>query len=457
MNAIDAGLGGTGEHHNTLAALNSICELISGAGGHTSNLSAWNEIAGIGLLDTSLFEFLWIAGNFDGDNLLSSLDTDVLTVTGKDFSTDYIPVTSAATFAIPDTATYKDADTDNFWHTGATILQKTVTQLITTDNNRTFVKYADEAPHHITAIGILKQSVTLNDAQKDRFSGFFWLWLYYFGVFNDYGHLKENRPVEEDPYCAAFRAVYDSWTTKPSEAVATAMDTMVRALVDGGVWAKLDCFELFAAHTNDAGESLKDWVNLSRTVAASSTPPTFTAYQGFLGVPASSTFINTGFIPSNGVQFAQNNNSIGIYNRTARAAGTSYNHGCYNNTGTKGVTLQPRSGAGNFIAYNNSATGGSQATTTSQGFLIARRDSSSSMDLWMSGVEVGADKAINTNARPTVAFYVNALNTDGTAGSFAIDEIACFFAGAYLTNAEIATITNAVEAYMDSNSKGIIA
>ena len=37
------------------------------------------------------------------------------------------------------------------------------------------------------------------------------------------------------------------------------------------------------------------------------------------------------------------------------------------------------------------------------------------------------------------------------------EEISLFFAGAYLDNTEIATLTNAVEAYMDSNSKGVIA
>jgi len=41
----------------------------------------------------SKFLFLW-TGSFDGDNLLSNLSSDVITVTDKDFATNKIPSTT---------------------------------------------------------------------------------------------------------------------------------------------------------------------------------------------------------------------------------------------------------------------------------------------------------------------------------------------------------------------------
>lgn len=417
------------------------------------NRAISNLASGLPAVTRNKLLFLW-TGDFSGDNLLSDLDTTVITVTGKDFTTSYIPATSAATFAIPDNATYKGADTDNFWHSGSTILQKTIAQMVGTDNSRTFFKYADEAPHHITAFAIAKADAVFDSVDQDNLSKFFWLWLYYFGTLNDYGHLKENRPVEEDPYCPQFRAVYDSWTNKPSDLVATAMDTMVRALVDSGVWSKLDAFQLYAVHSNAAGEALKDWATLARTITTTNSP-TFTAFQGFAGIIANSTRINTGFNGASSSLFTQNDNCIGVYNRLSRSANSSKVHGIQ--TAGNVLAFYLRSGGGNFIGHDNSLTGATAAVTGSTGFYIMRRDSSSQVDLWKNGSEIGANKTANSAARINQEMELLCLNNAGTRGSFSDEEISLFFAGAALSDAEITTLTNAFEAYMDSNSKGVIA
>ena len=60
-------------------------------------------------------------------------------------------------------------------------------------------------------------------------------------------------------YCPEYQAVYDAYTTKPSDAVAAIDNTMVVGLVSDGVWAKLDVVWVYAAHINAAGEALLDW------------------------------------------------------------------------------------------------------------------------------------------------------------------------------------------------------
>ena len=65
--------------------------------------------------------------------------------------------------------------------------------------------------------------------------------------------------VRTSVYCAEYQAVYDAYTTKPSDAVAAIDNTMVSGLVSDGVWAKLDAVWVYAAHINAAGEALLDW------------------------------------------------------------------------------------------------------------------------------------------------------------------------------------------------------
>jgi hypothetical protein len=145
------------------------------------------------------FLFLW-TGKFDGDNLLSDLDSTAITVTGKDFTTSYIPYTSAATFAVPDNATFEAADTDLMWFdSGGTPKTIAVKQLVNFDYERTLIKFDDSSPYHVRMIGILKAGETLTEDEVDRVHRGFYLWVYWSGVENDYGHYKDNRTIVDVP------------------------------------------------------------------------------------------------------------------------------------------------------------------------------------------------------------------------------------------------------------------
>ena len=145
------------------------------------------------------FLFLW-TGKYDGDDLLSDLSTDVITVTDKDWITKVIPETSAATFAVPENATYIAADgTDNFWFSALdALLEKTFTNLIESTSLRTFVKYTDFEPYEVSAIGILKEGETLTDADKIELNTYFKLWVQYWSdIMAETGYMKDNRVLTE--------------------------------------------------------------------------------------------------------------------------------------------------------------------------------------------------------------------------------------------------------------------
>lgn len=145
------------------------------------------------------FLFLW-SGDYDGDNLKDSLGgTAVITVTGKDWTTRYIPQETEATFAVPNNATFITADgADNFWFNSSDVLQqKTHGNLIASTTLRTFIKYADFEPYSIYAAGILKAGEVVTDAEKVKLNRYFKLWANYWGVLMDSGYTKDNR-IEND-------------------------------------------------------------------------------------------------------------------------------------------------------------------------------------------------------------------------------------------------------------------
>jgi len=144
------------------------------------------------------FLFLW-TGKYHGDNLLSDLSSDEITVTSKDWITKYIPEESASTFAAPIGAVYLNADgTDDFWYNGANVRQqRTHTDLISYDPQRTFIKYSDFAPYYVYAISVLKTGEVLTDSDKNILSRFFKLHIMYFDAWNDFGYMKDNVGFEQ--------------------------------------------------------------------------------------------------------------------------------------------------------------------------------------------------------------------------------------------------------------------
>lgn len=144
------------------------------------------------LLGDLLFKFLYLwNGRYSGHNSLSNIDETSITVSGKDWSSKHIPDTSA-TFSVP--VGYLSADTDNFWFSTGTPLQKTFTELIESATLRTFVKYTDFEPYTISAIGILKPGEVLTEDDKILLTSYFKLWTQYWGeTMMDTGYMKDNR------------------------------------------------------------------------------------------------------------------------------------------------------------------------------------------------------------------------------------------------------------------------
>jgi len=142
-------------------------------------------------------------GSISGNSLLSEVGSDVITVSGKDFATNTIPASSAATFTLPNTATYKAADIDYLWFTEAGVPRNvTVAELIGYDFARTVICYSSTAPHDIQWIGLLQADATLSETEINLLHRAFRLHIFWSGVWNDYGYFKDNRGFEQLPWAA---------------------------------------------------------------------------------------------------------------------------------------------------------------------------------------------------------------------------------------------------------------
>jgi hypothetical protein len=178
---------------------NSILASLSGKRG-SMNISPQKSIS-INVKDSiawykylrSVLDLLWI-GEVDGNFLVSCFaDKRKIIITNKDFTGNYIPYSSGAIFKLPPDPDLIADDIDHLWFDIIEAqIEVSVTDLVSGDY-RTIVKYADEDPFDVYMIGVLRKDVILSETQINYLSRDFWLWLFWSGVWNDSGRLKDNR------------------------------------------------------------------------------------------------------------------------------------------------------------------------------------------------------------------------------------------------------------------------
>jgi hypothetical protein len=146
----------------------------------------------------NVFDCLWWkSAPVDGKLKDISGNGNDIIITGCDFTTPYIPYTSSATFKMPEVTALKTDDTDGLWwktDDSARGADKTsIAELVGYDFARTIIWYDDASPYHIRAIGLLKSSVSLTTAQKNKLRDSFRLSVWWDGTLSMYGYIKGNR------------------------------------------------------------------------------------------------------------------------------------------------------------------------------------------------------------------------------------------------------------------------
>jgi len=270
------------------------------------------------------FTFLW-RGPFDASgNLQNELNSNVITVTNKDFTTT-IPYDSSATFSMPNVSTYKTADAfDEYWYDASSASRSiTVTNLIEVDPTKTLVKYARTSPYAVEWIGLLDVSASISESEWNSLFTYFDLHVFWNGGFNSYGSLKDNRPLNGQGYKGWITAVNSLGLTNPSDNVKLALNTLNVDLLLGGIHSGFDKFWVFML--NDAslvtGAATISFANSDTSIRVTyPVPPTYTT-AGFYG-NATDQYANTHYSPYfNGVNYTLNSASRIVYRHNGTGAG----------------------------------------------------------------------------------------------------------------------------------------
>jgi hypothetical protein len=143
-----------------------------------------------------LLGYLWTGLNYSNWLISDFIDRRKITITGRDFVTNYIPAASVATFKLQNDADLIAIDSvDNLWFDGGGN-QSVVTaaNLYGTDYSCTLVKCNHSAPYDIHSIGVGDTSsftvAQINKAHED-----FELWMFWNGILNAFGYIKANRTI----------------------------------------------------------------------------------------------------------------------------------------------------------------------------------------------------------------------------------------------------------------------
>lgn len=234
--------------------------------------------------------------------------------------------------------------------------------------------------------------------------------------------------------------------TKPSTAYSLAADTFIGALVNGGVWAKLDRLFVFAAETNDGGEALLDWIHPTGTPAilaygSGGSVPTFTANEGFKGNTANKAYIDTQYNPSTAqaVNYTRNSASFGCYvNELSSATGNVLMGN------VSGINyLAPRYNKSQFRCNVNGAADFTAQAMPSVPSLVSVVRSDANTVIAYVGTTARDAKTIASAAiyNKTIAI----LSDNGIA--YDNSEVSMAYIGAGLTEADITILKNAWDAF----------
>jgi len=247
-------------------------------------------------------------------------------------------------------------------------------------------------------------------------------------------------------------AIFDEFTTPPTFERKLAINTCVAALIDAGVWDKLDVLYMFAAADSQA--ALINWKSPGSFTATAANSPTFTADRGFTG--NGSAYLDTGYAPNTeAINLSLNSASLGGYTRNNRTSGATDALGGARGGGAEPfLGLQAKNASDKLAGAANTAGGFTLSTSTvgsAQGSSVVSRTASNLTTVYRDGASVGSDATASTAIPPGENIFVLAMSRDaGSAFLLSGDQVSSFFVGGGLTAGEVSDYYDAELAYLQT-------
>ena len=238
-------------------------------------------------------------------------------------------------------------------------------------------------------------------------------------------------------YVTQASAFFARLATQPTGTRKALYNTLIKSLVEGGVFAKLDTLHIFAAV--DAATALTNLVSASYGATAVNSP-TFTADQGY--TIANTKYLNSNFNPSTaGGNWTQNSASAFLWSLTDVAASTKPILGTAGGSGNR-VYIYPRYTGDVYLSALNDDSSSSDAVVASNNAYGLSRTGSTAFNVFINGA-LDLSPAASSNAP------VNADILIGNDGGVMWDgKVSVTAFGGGLTDAESLRLYNACLAYL---------
>lgn len=375
-------------------------------------------------------------------------------------ATDYLTVAGVAgseTYQCPNTAAYIAADTDYIWFkTDGSQRTTTTTELIGYDFPRTIVKYGNTAPNAIVAIMILKAGEVLTTAKENKMRDDFDLSYWWSNVLSLHGNWKSNRGTGQSYWpldsCAQYISVFNAFAVKPVAADIVIQDTMLKALVDDGYFAKAELLDIFSAHNEAA--SLFNWKAPTGAFNPSKVnSPAFEQYGGFKGNSATGSTIRTNFIPATHRTIMGNRNVTWIIGIGDDVNENAWDFGAFNG-GSAYTGLISRNANQASFRLQSSGTPAARANANSKKhYAVSHLVTGGTIDTYLNLVKA-TTTGVFYYGDDTNEIYVCGFNSNGTiaANNKTVRYILGF---SYLTEVEVLAVIGIMEAYLDNYGKGL--
>lgn len=239
-------------------------------------------------------------------------------------------------------------------------------------------------------------------------------------------------------YDPAASALFARMSAQPDATRKALINAAILSLKTAGVWSLLDCFYMMAAA--DAQSSLLNWKSTSFNLLAVNAPA-FTADRGYAG-DGTTSYLNTQFNPATAAgQYARDSASLGVYNRTSRAAGNTLSA-----AGNGNALVYPRQG-GDICNTRINDAGAGVSNANSNGLIVGSRVASTDRTTYRNGASIG-NVVTASLAMTSQPIYLCGFNNAGTFAQGSTDQFASALIGAGLDATQNAALYAATQAYM---------
>jgi hypothetical protein len=257
-----------------------------------------------------------------------------------------------------------------------------------------------------------------------------------------------------DIYCSEYNTIYNTMTNKPPVAVGSNQNTLVKALKSAGTWALRDAYYVFAQYSNTANEGLINWKNPGTFNATIAGAPTFASLEGFT-LDGTDDVIYTGMnLSTEMTYYTRNSANVSVYTRTNPSAGMYFLFGTSDNSNE--VAFLPKTASTQVESEINDYTSAAiEGTATASGYWQLNRSGATAIQIYHNGVSFGTTSTASTGLPNSTDFAIGGFYYAGSLYYPIAAQMSAAGIGGSLTATQLADENTAIEAYMDSNSKGV--